>query len=62
MPALYRLVLTVTSGPDAGRVCVVDRDVVTVGKLPECDLVLTDPTVSRRHLRIARTPPDGWRL
>ena len=60
--ALYRLELTVLSGPDAGRRCVVDRDVVTVGKLPECDLVLTDPTVSRRHLRISRAEDDGFRL
>lgn len=61
-PALYRLALSVQSGPDAGKVCVVDRDVVTVGKLPENDLVLTDPTVSRRHIRIARTANDEWRL
>ena len=61
-PALYRLALSVQSGPDAGRTCVVDRDVVVVGKLADCDLVLTDPTVSRRHLRIARTPDDRWRL
>lgn len=61
-PALYRLVLTVQSGPDKGRSCVVDRDVVTVGKLADCDLVLTDPTVSRSHLRIAREAEDEWRL
>ena len=61
-PALYRLVLTVQSGPDKGRTCVVDRDVVTVGKLADCDLVLTDPTVSRNHLRIARAADDEWRL
>lgn len=61
-PMLYRLALSVQSGPDAGRTCVVDRDVVTVGKLADCDLVLTDPTVSRRHLRIARTPDDRWCL
>ena len=39
----------------------VDGDVVTVGKLPESSLVLSDPTVSRRHLRIARTE-TGWLL
>lgn len=64
--ALWRLALTVKNGPDAGKRCVVDRDVVTVGKLPECDLVLSDDTVSRRHLRIHRTPgADGdgaWSL
>ena len=53
-PPLWRLTLTVKSGPDAGKTCVVDRDIVTVGKRPDCDLVLTDASVSRRHLRIAR--------
>ncbi len=60
-PSLWRLTLEVRSGPDTGKSCVVDRDIVTVGKLPECDLVLTDPTVSRRHLRIARSD-QGWLL
>ncbi|MEM7678675.1 MAG: FHA domain-containing protein, partial [Myxococcota bacterium] len=53
-PPLWRLTLTVKSGQDAGKTCVVDRDVVTVGKRGECDLVLTDASVSRRHLRITR--------
>ncbi len=53
-PPLWRLTLSVKSGPDAGKTCVVDRDVVTVGKKSDCDLVLTDVSVSRRHLRIAR--------
>jgi hypothetical protein len=34
-----------------------DHD-VTIGRLPECDLVLDGPEVSRRHARIVRTP-DG---
>ena len=55
--------LTVKNGPDAGKTCTVDRDVVTVGKLPDCDLVLTDETVSRRHLRITRMmEKDQWLL
>jgi DNA-binding NtrC family response regulator len=58
--ALWRLKLTVKNGPDAGKSCTVDRDVVIVGKMPDCDLVLTDPTVSRRHLRIARASGDQW--
>ena len=58
-PPLWRLTLTVKSGPDAGKTCVVDRDVVTVGKRSDCDLVLTDASVSRRHLRIARVAQGG---
>ena len=68
-PPLWRLTLTVKSGPDAGKTCVVDRDIVTVGKRGDCDLVLTDASVSRRHLRIARVAPsaggaanDNWVL
>src|SRR5262245_5826776 len=59
--ALWRLRLTAKNGPDAGKTCVVERDVVTVGKMADCDLVLSDSTVSRRHLRIARTrdPQSG---
>ncbi len=63
-PPRWRLTLTVKSGPDAGKACVVDRDVVTVGKKGDCDLVLTDASVSRRHLRIARAGQtednDNW--
>ena len=56
--SIWRLKLTVKNGPDAGKTCTVDRDVVTVGKMQDCDLVLTDGTVSRRHLRIARQGAD----
>ncbi len=57
---IWRLELTVKSGPDAGKRCVVDRGTVTVGKQPDCDLVMSDDTVSRRHLRIQHTRgPDG---
>ncbi len=32
-----------------------EADVVTVGRLPECDVVLPDPGASRRHAEIRRT-------
>lgn len=61
MTSIWRLRLEVRSGPDAGKAITVDRDVVVVGKRPDCDLVLEDPTISRRHLRIRRV--DGaWLL
>jgi transcriptional regulator with GAF, ATPase, and Fis domain len=60
--SIWRLKLSVKNGPDAGKTCTVDRDVVTVGKMPDCDLVLTDGTVSRRHLRITRQGADRWLL
>jgi DNA-binding NtrC family response regulator len=60
--SIWRLKLTVKTGPDTGKTCTVDRDVVTVGKMRDCDLVLTDNSVSRRHLRITRTDADRWVL
>ncbi len=60
--SLWRLQLTVRGGVDAGKHCTVDRDVVTVGKRPDCDLVLTDASVSRQHLRISRMKDDRWSL
>jgi hypothetical protein len=33
----------------------------TIGRSPECDLVLSDPTVSRRHAQL-RPRPQGWEL
>jgi hypothetical protein len=34
---------------------------VTIGRMPECDLILTDSNVSRRHAEI-RPTPDGFAL
>jgi len=33
---------------------VVGEDPVTVGRLPECDIVLADSNVSRRHAEVRR--------
>jgi Protein of unknown function (DUF3662)/FHA domain len=38
-----------------------DKDVATIGRLKESDIVLTDPGASRRHAEIRRTP-DGYVL
>ena len=52
----------VDSGPDAGRTAGgADTRVLTVGTSPDCDLALTDPTVSRYHLEV-RHAPDGLLL
>jgi pSer/pThr/pTyr-binding forkhead associated (FHA) protein len=34
-------------------------DSATIGRLPECDVTLDDPSVSRRHARIQRKG-SGW--
>ena len=38
--------------PDGSRVPVVDGDPVTIGRLPECEVSLADPNVSRRHAEV----------
>ncbi|HEU5458421.1 MAG TPA: FHA domain-containing protein, partial [Terracidiphilus sp.] len=43
--------VSLTHGPRQWRV-EVDHSPFTVGRLPECDLTLDDPTVSRRHAEI----------
>lgn len=45
----------VVGGPDAGVVAAVPRGVLTVGRSPTCDVVLTDPDVSRQHAAITVT-------
>jgi DNA-binding NtrC family response regulator len=45
----------VTSGRDEGKEMVLQTPVVTIGTLPESSLVLTDPTVSRRHASVEET-------
>ena len=43
--------------PDGDRV-VVGTEPVTIGRLPECDVVLSDPSVSRRHAEVRRRDGD----
>jgi DNA-binding NtrC family response regulator len=55
--AVAPVVLDVLHGPDAGRRAT--GDAITVGTSGENQLVLTDLTVSRRHLSIAIEPAGG---
>ncbi len=52
---LRRAVLTCTAGPEAGRTWEFEQDVIRIGALASGDVVLSDPTVSRRHAEIVRT-------
>ncbi|HMK96801.1 MAG TPA: DUF3662 and FHA domain-containing protein [Acidimicrobiales bacterium] len=45
--------------PDGRRV-VLEQDVVTLGRLPECDLAIADSGVSRRHAEVRRGPDNSW--
>jgi S-DNA-T family DNA segregation ATPase FtsK/SpoIIIE len=52
-PLLIRAVsVDVLAGPDSGHSAVLDRGAYLLGRDPACDLVVSDPTVSRTHLRI----------
>ncbi|MCH7706061.1 MAG: FHA domain-containing protein [Chloroflexi bacterium] len=54
MPAAGGGVLVVQSGPDAGVSFNLSQDEITIGRDPECQVQLTDPTVSRQHAVIRR--------
>jgi sigma-B regulation protein RsbU (phosphoserine phosphatase) len=47
--------LQIMNGPMAGRLYKLDRDVVIVGRNPDCDVVLQPKSVSRKHAAIVRT-------
>ena len=52
--------LDLVDGPDAPRSFRLPREAV-LGRLPECDVPLIDPSVSRRHARI-RLEGDRWTI
>jgi hypothetical protein len=53
--------LEIIEGPDKGqKVSLQDADVV-IGRHGQCDLVLHDPEVSRRHMKLA-SGENGWWL
>jgi FHA domain-containing protein len=41
-----------------GRRVAIGEDPVSIGRLPECDIVLSDPNVSRRHAEVRRRGND----
>jgi two-component system response regulator GlrR len=55
----HPLRLAVTAGPDRKLVRELSGERIVVGTHESCDLVLTDPTVSRQHLEISLVP-QGW--
>src|SRR5262245_40118275 len=44
--------LVIAEGKEAGREFVFEQDSVLIGRTSECDVVLYDPGVSRKHARI----------
>src|SRR5215813_14215978 len=52
-PRPSRLRVQVTAGPDLGRTLTLAGGTYFVGKGATCDLVLSDHSVSRRHLELS---------
>jgi len=53
--------LEVIEGPDSGKVIALQSEEIVVGRHGRCELILSDPEVSRRHMKF--TPgSNGWRL
>src|SRR3954447_2665822 len=48
--------LMVMAGPNRGLSRALDREEIAIGKRPDADLALTDPTVSRQHCVVVATP------
>src|SRR5689334_18239801 len=48
----YELIMQ--SGPLAGQIIVIERPVLHIGRQPTNDIIIPDPTVSRRHARLAQ--------
>ena len=46
--------LTIVSGPETGKVFTQTQDTFSIGRGEECEVVLRDSTVSRRHCTIQR--------
>src|SRR3954447_11448561 len=44
--------LTISEGKEAGREFVFEQQAVEIGRTSDCDVVLYDPGVSRKHARI----------
>jgi two-component system nitrogen regulation response regulator GlnG len=50
----------VVQGPDTGRTLTISGRAVVIGKGADCDLRLTDISVSRRHVSITPCPSGLW--
>ena len=53
--------LVIVGGPELGREFPLLKEEVIIGRADDNDVVLTDRNISRRHLRIRKTP-EGYEL
>jgi membrane associated rhomboid family serine protease/pSer/pThr/pTyr-binding forkhead associated (FHA) protein len=59
----FLFALVIVAGPErvGEQVYLGGRNPITIGKRPENDIALNDPSVSRYHCRLIRTD-EGWRI
>ncbi|MBN2385190.1 FHA domain-containing protein [bacterium] len=50
---ISRAHLEIIRGPDRGRIIALDREVSIIGRSKQCDIVLTDETISRQHIELS---------
>jgi len=56
-------ILSLVVHEDTGeRTVLLSRDVMTIGRLPDCDIVLRDKGASRRHAQLKRDGAGIWTL
>lgn len=58
---IIRYVIEIIQGPDAGKTFPLDGECFHIGRHGQCEIVLQDPEVSRRHLKLSRSGED-WEM
>jgi hypothetical protein len=58
LPAEGMAIIVRSGGGRAGEAYVLERDSLTIGRSPDCDIFLDDITVSRRHALLHRRGPS----
>ncbi|MDM8527598.1 FHA domain-containing protein [Anaerolineales bacterium HSG24] len=53
-PSLHLAWLVIINGPDEGKIYNINQETIEIGRSVECDLVIKDKSVSRRHIQIRR--------
>ncbi|MHB8124235.1 MAG: FhaA domain-containing protein [Desulfitobacteriaceae bacterium] len=56
-----RYVLEIIQGPDIGKLFPLNAENIYIGRHTQCELVLTDPEASRRHIKMTQCE-RGWLL
>ncbi|MDM8518510.1 FHA domain-containing protein [Anaerolineales bacterium HSG6] len=50
--SLHLAWLIIVNGPDVGKIYEINQETIEIGRSAECDLVIQDKSVSRRHIQI----------